>query len=274
MKLLIAIISRFGALFRNPLTNWWHTSEKLRNEFLHKVWDATSGSVNTLEAVERHAQEWIKLEDNRYKKRQKVQKWREAIIQEKEERLKKIEVDKFNVQECKECESKIKKSQNKEKIAEWKQLKAMKEELKNAQNLLETVHRMEENASRPPRKKLGLNRPKSAKNMLISREIETPEFQPQLIEEFQKRDTAQVNAKLALISKSKSTPNLKNILKPKLEKDASTLMNPTISSTQKHPEPIEKTDFDYTDLELKLMQIDQVPKLGLPVWRTNSSLGR
>ena len=110
MKLLIAIISRCCALFRNPLTNWWHTSEKLRNEFLHKVWDATSGSVNTLEAVERHAQEWIKLEDNRYKKRQKVQKWREAIIQEKEERLKKIEADKFNVQECKECESKIKKS--------------------------------------------------------------------------------------------------------------------------------------------------------------------
>ena len=67
-KFLTAIFSwiiwnfpNFGNFFRNPLTNWWHTSEKLRNEFLHKVWDATSGSVNTLEAVERHAQEWIKL---------------------------------------------------------------------------------------------------------------------------------------------------------------------------------------------------------------------
>ena len=227
--------------------------------------------------MERHAQEWIKVEDTRYKKRQKVQKWREAIIKEKEDRLKKIEVDKFNVQECKECESKIKKSQNKEKIAEWKQLKAMKDELKNAQNLIETVHRMEENVANRPKakKKLGLNRPKSAKNMLISRNDsnEAPEFQPQLIEEFQKRDAEQVNAKMALISKSKSTPNLKNIIKPKWEKD-STLMNPTISSTQKHPEPIEKTDFDYTDLELKLMQIDHVPKLGLPVWSVNSSLGR
>ena len=262
-------------LFRNPLTTWWHTSEKLRNEFLHKVWDATSGSVNTLESVERHAQEWIKLEDTRYKKRQKVQKWREAQIKEKEERLKKLEAEKFNVHDCKECESKIKKTQNKEKIAEWKQLKAMKEELKNAQNLVETVQRMEENAKRRPnanRKKL-LNRPKSAKNMLISRDIEQPEYQPKLIEEFQKRDSEQVNAKLAQISKSKSTPNLKNIIKPKLEKD-STLMNPTFSSQQKHPEPIEKTEFDYTDLELKLMQIDHVPKLGLPVWRTNSSLGR
>ena len=74
--------------------------------------------------------------------------------------------------------------------------------------------------------------------------------------------------------KSKSNPDLKRLIKPKIEKD-STLMNPTFSSKQKgQPAPLEKTEIDYTELELKLMQIEHVPKLGLPIWRTNSSLGR
>ena len=123
---------------------------KLRNEFVHKVWDATSGMVNTFEAVERHALEWTKNEDAKFKKRQKVQKWRELQTKEKELRWKKIEEIRENVQDCKDCEKKVKshekmkaQSANKQKLAEWKEIKVMKDELRNADNLVKTVAQFE-----------------------------------------------------------------------------------------------------------------------------------
>ena len=122
-------------------------SLKLRNEFVHKVWDATSGMVNTFEAVERHALEWIKIEDAKFKKRQKVQKWREIQTKEKEERFKKAEEIRENVQDCKDCEKKVKSFEkmkaNKQKLAEWKEIKVMKDELQNADNLVKTVAQFE-----------------------------------------------------------------------------------------------------------------------------------
>ena len=112
------------------MTEWWHLSPKLKNEFLHKVWDSTSGSVNTLEAVERHAIEWIKLEDAKYKKREKVKKWREIQNREKEERLKKAEELREKVQECRDCEKKVKSfektKETKQKLAEWQEIKVFK----------------------------------------------------------------------------------------------------------------------------------------------------
>ena len=122
-------------------------SLKLRNEFVHKVWDSTSGSVNTFEAVERHAQEWIKQEDAKYKKRQKVQKWREVQTKEKEERMRKLEEIRENVQDCKDCEKKVKTFEkmkaNKEKLADWKEIKVMKDQLQHADNLVKTVAQFE-----------------------------------------------------------------------------------------------------------------------------------
>lgn len=157
----------------NPATDWWYLSTRLKNEFVHRVWESTSGSVNTLEAVERHAWEWIKFEDAKYKKRLKVQKWREVQAKEKEDRLKKAEELKETVQECKDCEKRVKtlekmRENNKQKLAEWKEIKVMKEELKNASNLVKTVAQMESHINKnaaTPRKLT--KRPKSARNMLI-----------------------------------------------------------------------------------------------------------
>jgi hypothetical protein len=79
-----------------------------------------------------------------------VQKWREIQIQEKEARLKKVMDLKENVQDCKDCERKVNKSQwNKRrqneahKLADWKQIKVMKEELLRTDNVVETVKMMQ-----------------------------------------------------------------------------------------------------------------------------------
>ena len=135
---------------RIPAHEWFHKCNKLKQEFITKVWACTSGSVNTLEAVERYAREWIRTEDIKYKKRIKVKKWRDQISKEKEEERTKKELElKENVQDCKDCERRMKNheksKETKRKLAEWKEIKSMKEELERADDLVKTVHEMERN---------------------------------------------------------------------------------------------------------------------------------
>ena len=241
---------------------------------MHKVWEATSGSVNTLEAVERHAMEWIKHEDAKYKKRQKVQKWREIQIKEKEERIRKAEEIRENVQECKDCEKKVKSlekmKENKQKLAEWKEIKVMKEELQNAGNLVKTVAQIENQILTQPKKLI--KRPKSARNMLIrnsSPEEIKNEITPnkKLIEAFQQRDREMLEKKM--MEKSKTNPDM---IRPTIKiiqvSEESTLLKPTISSLRKGPAQDDTRKYERSfELDTKLLQIDNVPKLGLPNWR-------
>ena len=134
--------------YRYPLHEWYHKCPKMKLDFLRKVWTSTSGSVNTMEAVERYANEWVKSEDSKQKKRLKVQKWKEQQAKEKEEERTRKEMElKENVQDCRDCERKIKHleraKENKRKLAEWKEIKSMKEELEKADDLIKTVQELE-----------------------------------------------------------------------------------------------------------------------------------
>ena len=69
---------------------------------------------------------------------------------EKEEERTKKELElKENVQDCKDCERRMKNheksKETKRKLAEWKEIKSMKEELERADDLVKTVHEMERN---------------------------------------------------------------------------------------------------------------------------------
>ena len=143
----------FYKFYSVPAHDWWHKSEKLKFEFVRRVWTCTSGSVNTIEAVERYAKEWVKNEDLKCKKRIKVQKWRDQIAKEKEEERQKKELElKENVHDCKDCERKVKhlekSKESKRKLAEWKEIKSMKEELEKADDLVKAVQELERNISK------------------------------------------------------------------------------------------------------------------------------
>ena len=146
-------IPLFYKFYSVPAHDWWHKSEKLKFEFVRRVWTCTSGSVNTIEAVERYAKEWVKNEDLKCKKRIKVQKWRDQIAKEKEEERQKKELElKENVHDCKDCERKVKhlekSKESKRKLAEWKEIKSMKEELEKADDLVKAVQELERNISK------------------------------------------------------------------------------------------------------------------------------
>ena len=92
---------------------------------------------------------------------------------------------------------------------------------------------------------------------------------------FQERDQKELESKMAAkraaLEKSKTAPEIRKSTssnKISLEEE-STLLKPTVSSLRKvqpHDEPV--TPYDKTfELETRLMQIDSVPKLGLPHWR-------
>ena len=139
----------------------------MKLDFLRKVWTSTSGSVNTMEAVERYANEWVKSEDSKQKKRLKVQKWKEQQAKEKEEERTRKEMElKENVQDCRDCERKIKHleraKENKRKLAEWKEIKSMKEELEKADDLIKTVQELEKSIGK------SISRKKIISNFLCS----------------------------------------------------------------------------------------------------------
>ncbi len=107
--MLDLVVMMYILISRNPKTKWWYESDKLRIEFVHNVWALTSGSVNTFEAVERHALEWLKREEAKYKKRLKVNEWKEAKqreadlwVETRQEALKKA-TEKADVHDCKDC---------------------------------------------------------------------------------------------------------------------------------------------------------------------------
>ena len=255
----------------------------MKNEFFHKIWDATSGCVNTFEAVERHAKEWIKQEDKKFKKRQKVQQWREIQTKEKEERMKKTEEIRENCQECKDCERKVKSVEKekeiKQRLAEWKEIKAMKEELANADNMVRTVAQFESDILQSKAKKL-VKRPKSARNLLRPASGTTADncksaidgkIQRKMIEAFQRRDEEDLARKMEQkrLEKAKTDPNMR--IQRIIIDDKSTLMEPTESSIRKgqpYDDPLKKYDRTF-ELETRLLQIDSVPKLGLPDWRVS-----
>ena len=87
------------------------------------------------------------------KKRIKVQKWRDQITKEKEEDRAKKELEiKENVHDCIDCERKVKhlekSKESKRKLAEWKEIKNMKEELEKADDLVKAVQELERNISK------------------------------------------------------------------------------------------------------------------------------
>lgn len=61
--------------------------------------------------------------------------------------MRKIEEIRENVQDCKDCEKKVKTFEkmkaNKEKLADWKEIKVMKDQLQHADNLVKTVAQFE-----------------------------------------------------------------------------------------------------------------------------------
>ena len=141
-------------------------------------------------------------------------------------------------------------------------------------------------------------RPKSAKNLLMSSNKwingqkssqSTPTnnsttnskadkvHQKKMIQEYQKRDQEEVERRLHAakmkLEKAKSSLDLRNPIKNNPDEE-STVRKPTFSSMSKmqnYDEPL--TTFASThELEQRLVQIENVPKLGLPSWRT--PLGR
>ena len=155
-------------------------------------------------------------------------------------------------------------------MAEWKEIKVMKEELQNAENLVKTVKQMELSIT----KKL-IQRPKSARNLLIPQTFPKVPVVPQkkLIEAFQERDKQDLENKMAAkksLEKSKTAPEIrKNSVKKISLEEESTLLKPTVSSLRKvqpgHDEPVKPYDKTF-ELDARLMQIEHVPKLGLPHW--------
>ena len=125
-----------------------------------------------------------------------------------------------------------------------------------------------------------MQRPKSARNLLRS-SSKTPtqrmaaDFLPQkeLIEAFQKRDKEIIEKKreaVAKLEKSKTAPEIIKMHRPKINyEEKSTAMKPTFSSARKgqawaDPNNLYEGSFE---LDTKLLQIDTVPKLGLPSWK-------
>ena len=254
---------------------------------MHKVWSATSGSVNTFEAVERHAIEWVKSEDTKYKRREKVKKWREIQTKEKEERLR---AAKEKVQECHDCEKKVatlaKMSENRAKLAEWQQIKAMKEELKKADDLVKTVKQIEHEIVKKPKKQL-IQRPKSAKNLLKRPEEAANKVvveklskfeQKKILESFQQRDQEMVQKKLEQKLNAKmAEPDLSLKIPKKcvnIETERDHFLKPTFASLSKFNQNCDDPDavfgYEYApELETKLMQIENIPRLGMPTWRAD-----
>lgn len=103
-----------------------------------------------------------------------------------------------------------------------------------------------------------------------------------LIEAFQQRDQEMMQKKLmmAKLEKAKTSPNIMRLVTsstggPRMPPgEESTLLKPTISSMRKghghFPDEAPKSFEKTFELETRLLQIDHVPKLGLPTWRMPS----
>ena len=128
-----------------------------------------------------------------------------------------------------------------------------------------------------------MKRPKSARNLLRTTTPKGHTFkeqtviQPQkdLIEAFQQRDKEIVEKKreaVAKLEKAKTAPEIVKMPRPKIifeEKTGATYNKPTFSSARKGQpwdDPNNKYDFGF-ELDTQLLQIDNVPKLGLPSWK-------
>ena len=127
-----------------------------------------------------------------------------------------------------------------------------------------------------------MQRPKSARNLLRS-SSKTPtqrmaaDFLPQkeLIEAFQKRDKEIVEKKreaVAKMEKSKTAPEIIKMHRPRINfEEKSTAMKPTFSSARKGQawaDPNNESKYEGAfELDTKLLQIDTIPKLGLPSWK-------
>ena len=126
-------------------------------------------------------------------------------------------------------------------------------------------------------------RPKSARNLLRSTtpraanpKMPDPTVQSQkhLIEAFQERDKQSIEKKreaVAKLEKAKTAPEIIKMYRPKvIYEEKSTLLKPTFSSARKGQawdDPNNKYDGTF-ELDTKLLQIDTVPKLGLPSWKS------
>ena len=121
----------------------WRTRQSLRGkgreDLVEAVWSSTSGQVYSREAVEAAVGEWELEEERRGKARVRVRRWREERVrrdQEERERAKKIEVESEKKSPNVFMGDK-ERERKKEEVREWREMEAIKRDLKSAGRVLE-----------------------------------------------------------------------------------------------------------------------------------------